>query len=89
MGDRRQTAEHPFGAGVRRPQAFARVDLINDRVGLGVDDRDLVRVILRHVELRLRGVEGQSLAVAVEPDALDQAVCGRGGDVDDDFTVAV
>src|SRR5262245_52954641 len=67
-----------------------RVDLANDRVGRGVNNRDLVRVILRHVELRLQVVERQPEGVTVEPYPLDQMARGGGGNVqNDDFTITI
>ncbi len=68
----------------------ARIDLGDHRVARGVDHGDLVGVVLRHEQLRARGVERHAHAVAVELDALDQAPGGPGADVDHDhFTVAV
>ena len=54
------------------PGRRARVDLGDDPVGRRVDDRDLVGVVLRHIERGLRCVERHPERVAVELDALDQ-----------------
>src|ERR1700730_9160790 len=67
-----------------------RVDLADDCVGRGVNDRDLVRVILRHVELGPRSVERHPECVTVELYPPEQMARARGGNVDSyDFTIAI
>jgi hypothetical protein len=66
------------------------VDLADDRVARDVDDRDLVRVVLRHVELVPRSIERHPQGVAVElypPEQMARA--GRGNVDRHDFTIAI
>src|ERR1700756_1273101 len=67
-----------------------RIDLVDDCVARGVNHRDLVRVILRHVEPVPRSVERHPECVAVElypPEQMARA--GRGNIDSYDFTIAV
>src|SRR3981081_4212358 len=67
-----------------------RVDLADDCVGRGVNHRDLVRVILRHVELVARSVERHPECVTVEHYPPEQMARAGGGNVDSyDFTIAI
>src|ERR1700704_1794869 len=67
-----------------------RVDIADHCVGRGVNDRDLVRVILRHVELVPRSVERHPECVTVEFYPPEQMPRAGGGNVDsDDFTIAI
>src|SRR5262249_46283505 len=67
-----------------------RVDLADDRVARGADNRDLVGVILRHVESLARPVERHAERVTVELDPRAQmARTGRGNVDSYDLTIAI
>ena len=60
----------------------ARVYLGNDLVSVRIDDRNLVGVVLRDEQHRLRGVECQPQRVSVELDALHETRTGRRRNID-------
>src|SRR3982074_2061978 len=64
--------------------------LAEDGVGRGLKDRDLLRLILRHIELVPRPVERHPECVTVELYPTEQMPGAGGGNVDNyDFTIAI
>ena len=54
----------------------AGIDPGRHRVARRIDDRDLIGIVLRDIESRLRFVEDHSESIAVQTDARDQAALG-------------
>src|SRR5260370_13364703 len=67
-----------------------RVDFADDRVGRGVNHRDLIGVVLRHVKPVPRSVERHPECVTVELYPPEQMARAGGGNVNsDDLTIAI